>query len=52
LPVFHNTQFYIEKNDRRASDIIIALNNLIAKPPKTKPIGFRLEQNEGKRKER
>jgi hypothetical protein len=32
---------YIEKNDKRVNDIIIALNNLIAKPPATKPIGFR-----------
>jgi hypothetical protein len=35
---------YIEKNDKRVNDIIIALNNLIAKPPATKSIGFRLEQ--------
>ena len=32
---------YIEKNDKRVNDIIIALNNLIAQPPKTKTIGFR-----------
>ena len=31
---------YIEKNDKRVSEIIIALNNLIAKPPKTSKIGF------------
>jgi hypothetical protein len=31
---------YIEKNDKRVNDVIIALNNLIAKPPKTKRIGF------------
>jgi hypothetical protein len=31
---------YIEKNDERVNEIIIALNNLIAQPPKTKPIGF------------
>jgi hypothetical protein len=43
---------YIEKNDKRVNDIIIALNNLIAKPPKTKPIGFRLEPDEVQRKER
>jgi hypothetical protein len=43
---------YIEKNDKRVNDIIIALNNLIAKPPETKSIGFRLEQNEGQRKNR
>ena len=32
---------YIDKNDKRVNDIIIALNNLIEKPPKTKTIGFR-----------
>ena len=32
---------YIEKNDKRVNEIIIALNNLIAQPPTTKPIGFR-----------
>jgi len=31
---------YIEKNDKRVNDIIIALNNLIEKPKKTKTIGF------------
>jgi hypothetical protein len=31
---------YIEKNDKRVNDIIIALNNLIAQPVKTKKIGF------------
>jgi len=31
---------YIEKNDKRVNDIIIALNNLIEQPPKTKKIGF------------
>jgi len=31
---------YIEKNDRRVSEIIVALNNLIEHPPKTKRIGF------------
>ena len=31
---------YIEKNDKRVNEIIIALNNLIAEPPKTKRIGF------------
>ena len=31
---------YIEKNDKRVNEIIIALNNLIAQPPKTRPIGF------------
>jgi hypothetical protein len=32
---------YIEKNDKRVNEIIIALNNLIAQPPKTKTIGFK-----------
>jgi phage regulator Rha-like protein len=32
---------YIEKNDKRVNQIIVALNNLIEKPPKTKTIGFR-----------
>jgi hypothetical protein len=31
---------YIEKNDKRVNDIIIALNNLIELPPKSKEIGF------------
>jgi hypothetical protein len=31
---------YIEKNDKRVNDIIIALNNLIEKPKETKKIGF------------
>ncbi|MCL2067852.1 MAG: ORF6N domain-containing protein [Treponema sp.] len=32
---------YIEKNDKRVNDILIALNNLIAQPPKpAKRIGF------------
>ena len=31
---------YIEKNDKRVNDIIIALNKLIAKPKKPKQIGF------------
>ena len=31
---------YIEKNDKRVNDIIIALNNLIAQPRQTKKIGF------------
>jgi hypothetical protein len=29
---------YIEKNDKRVNEIIIALNNLIAQPPKTKEL--------------
>lgn len=31
---------YIEKNDKRVNEIIYALNNLIAEPPKIKRIGF------------
>jgi len=31
---------YIEKNDNRVNDIIIALNNLIEKPKETRRIGF------------
>jgi hypothetical protein len=31
---------YIEKNDKRVNDIIIALNNLLDKPKRTKRIGF------------
>ena len=34
---------YVEKNDKRVSEIIIALNNLIEQPPKVKTIGFRKE---------
>jgi hypothetical protein len=36
---------YIEKNDRRVNDIIIALNNLISQPVQTKQIGFRNSNN-------
>ena len=32
---------YIEKNDKRVNDIIIALNNLIEQPKPTKRIGFK-----------
>jgi len=33
---------YIEKNDKRINEIIIALNNLIAQPPESKrKIGFK-----------
>ena len=32
--------FYMEKNDKRVNDIIIALNNLLDKPKQTKRIGF------------
>jgi len=31
---------YIEKNDKRVNDIILALNNLIEKPKEPKTIGF------------
>jgi len=31
---------YIEKNDKRVNEIIIALNNLIEQPEKTQKIGF------------
>jgi len=31
---------YIEKNDKRINEIIIALNNLIEQPQNTKTIGF------------
>jgi len=31
---------YIEKNDKRVNDIIIALNNLMEKPKETRRIGF------------
>jgi len=31
---------YVDKNDKRVNDIIIALNNLIEKPKPTKQIGF------------
>jgi hypothetical protein len=34
---------YIEKNDRRVNEIIIALNNLIEKPTRSKTIGFRAD---------
>ena len=34
---------YIEKNDKRVNEIIIALNNLMEQPPKTKTIGFRAD---------
>ena len=32
---------YIEKNDKRVNEIILALNNLIEQPIKNKTIGFR-----------
>ena len=35
---------YIEKNDKRVNDIIIALNNLIEQPRETKTIGFNTDK--------
>jgi phage regulator Rha-like protein len=35
-----NTDYKISKHDKTIGQIIIALNNLIVKPPKTKTIGF------------
>ena len=35
---------YIEKNDKRVNEIVIALNNLIEQPPKTKKIGFNVNE--------
>ena len=34
---------YIEKNDKRVNEIIIALNNLVEQPKKVKTIGFRID---------
>jgi len=34
---------YVEKNDKRVNDIIVALNNLLEQPPKTKKIGFKTD---------
>ena len=34
---------YMENNDSRVNEIIVALNNLIAKPPETRRIGFTAE---------
>ena len=36
---------YIEKNDKRVNEIIIALNNLIEQPPKSKTIGFNTDRS-------
>jgi len=33
---------YMEKNDKRVNEVIIAINNLIEQPPKPKTIGFHL----------
>ena len=35
---------YIEKNDKRVNEIVTALNNLIEQPPKTKKIGFNVNE--------
>jgi len=35
-----NTDYKISKHDKAIEKIIIALNNLIEKPPTTKRIGF------------
>jgi phage regulator Rha-like protein len=35
-----NTDYKLSKHDKTVEQIIIALNNLIEKPPKTKRIGF------------
>jgi phage regulator Rha-like protein len=35
-----NTDYKFSKHDKTINQIIIALNNLIKQPPKTKPIGF------------
>jgi phage regulator Rha-like protein len=35
-----NTDYKLSKHDKTIEQIIIALNNLIAQPPKTKKIGF------------
>jgi phage regulator Rha-like protein len=35
-----NTDYKLSKHDKTIEQIMIALNNLIEKPPKTKPIGF------------
>jgi hypothetical protein len=36
---------YIEKNDKRVNNIIIALNSLISQPVQTKKIGFGVDNN-------
>jgi len=38
-----NTDYKLSKHDKTIEQIIIALNNLIDKPPKTKKIGFSKE---------
>ena len=39
-----NTDYKLSKHDKAIEHIIIALNNLIAQPPKTKRISFNAEQ--------
>jgi len=38
-----NTDYKLSKHDKTIEQIIIALNNLIEKPPKTNKIGFRTD---------
>ena len=40
-----NTDYKLSKHDKIIKQIIIALNNLIEKPPKTKTIGFNAGNN-------
>jgi len=40
-----NTDYKITKQDKTIEQIILALNNLIQKPPKTKTIGFNTDNN-------
>jgi phage regulator Rha-like protein len=39
-----NTDYKLSKHDKTIEQIIIALNNLIAQPPKTKRIGFNTDK--------
>jgi len=40
-----NTDYKISKQDKTIEQIILALNNLIQKPLKTKTIGFNADNN-------
>jgi len=40
-----NTDYKLSKHDKTIEQIILALNNLIQKPPKTKTIGFNADNN-------
>jgi len=40
-----NTDYKLSKHDKIIEQIIIALNNLIEKPPKTKKIGFNVDNS-------